>query len=94
MEVEIIKNCCNKMEKLLKKKVESAVSFKKDEKGWKILLDVLERKAVPDTLDLIGRYEVIVDKEGKILEYNQVLVRYRRDRLGIEFKEAEKEGEG
>jgi hypothetical protein len=87
--LEIGEKCRAQMARLLNKKVESIVSLTKEEKGWKALIEVLERKAVPDTHDLLGRYEVTMDSNGNILRYNQTLIRYRSDRLGIEFKEAE-----
>ncbi|NHV97337.1 MAG: gas vesicle protein [Thaumarchaeota archaeon] len=86
--LEIGEKCCAQMARLLNKKVESIVSLTKEEKGWKALIEVLERKAVPDTHDLLGRYEVTMDPNGRVLKYSQTLIRYRSDRLGIEFREA------
>jgi uncharacterized membrane-anchored protein len=86
--LEVGEKCRAQMERLLNKRVESIVNITKEEKGWKALIEVLERKAVPDTHDLLGRYEVTMDSNGKVLKYNQTLIRYRSDRLGIEFKEA------
>jgi hypothetical protein len=68
-EIEILKigeKCYAQMTKLLNKKIEGIVSLTKDEKGWKALIEVLERKAVPDSHDLIGRYEVTKDANGNV----------------------------
>lgn len=45
--------------------------------GWRVLVEALERSAVPDTQDIIGRYEFVVDATGTLGEYGLV-ERYRR----------------
>jgi hypothetical protein len=44
---------------------------------WSVVLEVLEREAVPDTQDMIGRYEFTVDSSGSIAGYSLV-ERYKR----------------
>jgi hypothetical protein len=89
--LEVGEKCCAQMARLLNKKVESIVSLTREGEGWKAIIEVLERKAVPDSHDLLGRYEVTLDSNGNVLGYNQTLIRYRSDRLGIEFKEVKEE---
>ena len=88
--LDINKQCITAAEKALNKKAESVVSMSREAKGWKAVVEVLERKSVPDTQDLLGRYELTLNEAGELLGYKQVLVRRRQDRLGIEF-EAPKE---
>ena len=47
------------------------------EEGWIAVVDVIERRAVPDTQDIIGRYELTLEEDGAIRGY-QRLDRYRR----------------
>ena len=47
------------------------------EDGWRAVVEVLERRAVPDTQDIIGRYEIDLDEDGVIEGYRR-LDRYRR----------------
>ena len=84
---EIGKRASEAIGTLLNKKVESVVSMSKETEGWKIVVEVLERRAVPDGQDLLGRYELTLNGEGGLLGYKQVLVRRRQDRLGIDFVE-------
>jgi len=85
---DINKRCVAAAESVLDRKAESVVSMSKEAKGWKAVVEVLERKAVPDTQDLLGRYELTLNEDGELLGYKQMLVRRRQDRLGIEFEEA------
>jgi hypothetical protein len=78
------------IEKMLGKKAEGVVGIRKEGKEWKVLVDVLERKAVPDAQDLLGRYELTLSEDGELLGQEQVLVRRRADRLGVEYVVPEK----
>lgn len=52
--------------------------------GWRVLVEALERSAVPDTQDIIGRYEFVVDAGGDLAEYGLV-ERYRRGEMKEEL---------
>lgn len=67
------------IEKLLDKKAESVISVTKDENEWKVLVEVLERRAVPDSQDLLGRYELRLDENKELLGYERVVLRRRTD---------------
>lgn len=45
--------------------------------GWRAVVEVVERSAVPDTQDIIGRYEIELDEDGVVQGYRR-LDRYRR----------------
>ncbi|RQG89851.1 gas vesicle protein [Natrarchaeobius halalkaliphilus] len=45
--------------------------------GWRAIVEVVERRAVPDTQDIIGRYEIELDEGSTIHGYRR-LDRYRR----------------
>ena len=64
---------------LLSKKPESVISVNKEGKEWKVIAEVLERRAVPDTQDIIGRYELTLDEAGELLSYKQVMTKRRVD---------------
>ncbi|GAB3674158.1 gas vesicle protein GvpO, halophile-type [Halopiger thermotolerans] len=45
--------------------------------GWRAVVEVVERRAVPDTQDIIGRYEIELDADATVHGYRR-LDRYRR----------------
>lgn len=47
------------------------------DEGWRAVVEVIERSAVPDTQDIIGRYEIELDEDGVVQGYRR-LGRYRR----------------
>ena len=81
---EILESANQAAETMLKKKVESVVSLNKDAEGWVAEIEILERKSVPDTQDIIGRYEMRFDLEGELLGYKRIMLRRRSDMEMIE----------
>ncbi|WP_321576082.1 gas vesicle protein GvpO, halophile-type [Halosolutus gelatinilyticus] len=45
--------------------------------GWRAVVEVVERRSVPDTQDILGRYEIELDENGTVHGYRR-LDRYRR----------------
>lgn len=45
--------------------------------GWRVVVETLERKAVPDTSDLLAVYAVLVDAEGEMVDFQRLRVRRR-----------------
>ena len=51
------------------------MSLNKDSEGWLAEVEVLERKSVPDTQDILGRYEMKFDEDGELLGYKRIMLR-------------------
>ena len=47
-------------------------------------VEVLERKSVPDTQDILGRYEMKFDPDGDLLGYKRIMLRRRSDMEMVE----------
>ena len=67
------------LQALLNREISSVTAASKNEDGWRLTIELIERKAIPDTQDLLGRYEVLLDEEGDIASYERVGVRKRMD---------------
>ena len=48
--------------------------------GWKVTLEVLELRRIPDSTDVLGSYEVAVDKKGELVAYHRTR-RYPRNQV-------------
>lgn len=57
---------------LLNKELESISNIEKSEGGWKVQVEVLERKSVPDKFDLLKIFEFNLNENGKILGFKQI----------------------
>ncbi|MEN4007052.1 MAG: gas vesicle protein GvpO [Methanobacterium sp.] len=69
------------------KVITDVVSITKKGKEWHVLIEVLERRGVPDTQDIIGKYRLKLDEKKEVLGYERVELRRRGD-VGVE-EEAE-----
>jgi hypothetical protein len=49
----------------------------KTDEGWVVSLEALERRAIPDTMDVLGLYEVRLDNEGNLLGFERKKLRKR-----------------
>jgi hypothetical protein len=63
----------------LKLKISGVTGAFKTPEGWRVTLELLERAAIPDTMDLLGVYEVLLDPEGGLNSYERIRVRRRCD---------------
>jgi len=54
----------------------TGVSRVKDD-GWQVTVELIERKAIPDTQDLLGLYEVRLDEDGHLISFDRKKVRHR-----------------
>lgn len=64
-------------EDLIDHPIDSVIRIERDGDGWRVLVEVVERSAIPDTQDILGRYEIVVDKTGTLQQYG-LEERYRR----------------
>lgn len=63
----------------LKLKVSGVSAVAKTEEGWRVVVELVERAAVPDTMDLLGVYELRLDQEGELVGYERTRIRRRSD---------------
>lgn len=61
------------------KQVVSIVGATEDKGKWTVTVQALERKAVPDSQNLIGVYDVTLTERGDVLGYKQTELRHLGD---------------
>lgn len=79
--LEIQEKVVPQIRKLLNKEPESISSIEKTNEGWKVSCDVLDKKSIPETYDLLKIFEFVTDKEAKVISFKQ-LKKIRRGDLG------------
>jgi len=76
---EVIEKAQQEFVRLGKKSADGVTGLSKTEEGWAVLLEALERKAIPDTMDVLGLYELHLDNEGNLLGLERKKLRKRGD---------------
>jgi hypothetical protein len=75
--------------KCLRKEPEAILSVEQLEGEWRITVEALERKSIPDSLDLLARYEIRLNKNGALIGWTQKVIRRRCDRISPSENETE-----
>jgi hypothetical protein len=59
---------------------EGIVGVEKNDDGWRVLVEVVESRRIPETTDILAVYEVDVDRDGVVTGYRRA-DRYVRGRI-------------
>ncbi len=76
---EVIGVAKEQLQSILHMEVANVVTASKDNGGWHMTIELVERKAIPDTQDILGMYDVILDDTGDIVSYLRKNMRRRMD---------------
>lgn len=77
--VEVLRQARAQLTELTGMAAESVTSFEQTKDGWSLEVEVLELARVPDTMSLMGSYEVDLDPKGLLTGYRRTR-RYERGR--------------
>jgi len=81
---ELIERAREEMSKITKLELSTTVGAAKDEKGWRVSLELVEKHSVPDQMDILATYDVRLDDDGNLLEFNRARLRKRIDTGEVE----------
>ena len=80
----LIEKAREELSKLTRLKASSTVGAIKDEKGWHISVEMLEKKSIPDQMDILAIYEALLDDEGNLLGFERKSMRKRMEAVVAE----------
>lgn len=63
---------------LIGRPLDSVTEINPTEDGWRGVVEVVERSSIPDTQDIMGRYEIDLSEDAVVQGYRR-MDRYRRD---------------
>jgi len=72
-------DCAVRALAVLKMRVSSITSVVPENGAWKVSIELVERRGIPDTNDVLGLYEVWLDAAGTVLRYERTQMRRRCD---------------
>jgi len=81
---EIGKEAPALIESLLNKKAEGVTGVSREGEEWKVQVEVLERKAVPDTQDILSTYELKLTNSMELTGYKRFGLRHRGEMITVE----------
>ncbi|MGH2734191.1 MAG: gas vesicle protein [Actinomycetota bacterium] len=80
---DVIERAMQQLKGMTGKQAESISSFVADDdgSGWTLMFELVELERVPSTTNLMGTYEVDIDKDGNLLGFEQTR-RYVKGQAG------------
>ena len=76
----IVDTARRELEQLLAREVESVSGFERDDGRWRVTLEVVEVRRIPESTDVLGSYEVVLDDDRNLVSFGQTR-RYRRSQV-------------
>ncbi|MBA3047261.1 gas vesicle protein [Patescibacteria group bacterium] len=64
----------------------AGIGFKKEGEEWVVKVEIVEKKSIPDGMDVLGIYNIRLDAKGNLLGYERKEMRKRVD-TGISSEE-------
>ena len=77
--LQIAQQAKEQLQALTNLKAETVSSLSHEGEGWQVVLEMVEMKYVPDTMDVLGSYEVLLDAEGNVVSYARTRRYHRGD---------------
>jgi hypothetical protein len=81
---EAIKKARSDLHELTGLEISSTIGAEPDEDGWKVTLEAIEKRSIPDSMDILALYETKLNAKGEMLEFNRIKMRKRIDTEEIE----------
>lgn len=76
---ELVKKLRTEFPPLINLQASGVVGVSRSDDGWVVSIEMIEKKSIPDSMDVLGCYEVKLDDGGKIRDFSRVKLRRRGD---------------
>ena len=76
---QIVKNARSELNALTGLEVSSTIEVAREEDEWRVVLEVVEKHSIPESMDILAAYETRLDAEGNMLDFRRTGMRRRID---------------
>ena len=84
---ELVEKAREELSAITGLELSTTVGAVKEEKGWKVTIEMVEKHSIPDQMDILAVYEVFLDDDGNVIEFKRARLRKRVDTEGEESEE-------
>jgi len=81
---EVIEKARSELNSLTGLEIESTLGAAREDEGWLVSVEVIEKHSIPDGMDILATYETKLDSDGNMLEFKRTKMRKRIDMENIE----------
>jgi len=75
----IVNQAKKELAALTKLELSTVMGITKEGAEWLVTMEMVEKRSIPDGMDLLGAYEVHMDNSGQVLNFNRISIRKRGD---------------
>ena len=68
---EVARLAAHELAQLTGKTPEAVTGVERTEEGWRVTVEVLEVRRIPETTDVLARYEIETDDKGALMSYRR-----------------------
>jgi hypothetical protein len=76
---KLIERAREQLAEVIGLKLSSTLSASKDDRSWLVSVEMIEKKSIPDGMDILATYEARLNDEGELLEFSRKKLRKRID---------------
>ena len=74
---EIAERAREELVKMTKLQLSGVIGTAREDKGWVVTIEMVEKKSIPDSMDVLGTYEVKLNDQGQIADFQRIKLRKR-----------------
>ena len=76
---DVAERAREQMAKMTKLPISGVTAVSKADRGWVVTVEVVEKKSIPDGADILGIYEVKLNEQGQVDDFQRLRLRRRSD---------------
>jgi hypothetical protein len=76
---EVVMDAVEQVQELIGRPVEAVTGMEKDGSEWTVTVEVVELSRIPNTTDVLGSYQVTLDKDGEVTSARRTRRYYRSE---------------
>jgi len=76
---KVIQKARSELANLTGLEISSTVRAEKEGDGWLVVIEVVEKRSIPDSMDILAKYETRLDTDGNMLDFKRTGMRKRID---------------
>lgn len=65
----------------------AGIGLRKEKNEWVVTCEIVEKKSIPEGMDVLGTYEVHLSAKGDLISYEKIAMRKKMDTESFEKKE-------
>lgn len=81
---DAVKKARNELARLTGLEPSTTLKTARDEKGWHVSVEMVEKRSIPDGMDILATYETHLDAEGNLIEFERKSMRKRMETAVVE----------